>query len=159
MKNLLHVKLAGIVISCLALLMPLMVVGGVAADVVPACTSSNISNYVQEGVNDATGQEGCGQAGGNIDDSVSAIASKVVNVFSIIVGVVAVIMVIYGGFRYIISGGDSGRVGTAKNTLIYAIIGLIIVALAQLIVRYVLSTANSIGTTTTVGLAVNSLIR
>jgi len=62
--------------------------------------------------------------------------------------VAAVIMIIVGGFRYITSGGDSTRVGGAKNTLIYAIVGLIIVALAQAIVHFVLNnatTANSPG--------------
>ena len=48
-------------------------------------------------------------------------------------------MIIYGGFRYITSGGSSEGVGAAKSTLIYAIIGLIIVALAQLIVQFVLT--------------------
>ena len=52
---------------------------------------------------------------------------------AIIVGVVAIIMIIVGGFRYITSGGDSSKVGSAKNTIIYAIIGLILVALAQII--------------------------
>jgi hypothetical protein len=52
-------------------------------------------------------------------------------------------MIIYGGFKYITSGGDSGNVSGAKNTLVYAIVGLIIVALAQFIVHYVLSTAAS----------------
>jgi hypothetical protein len=55
-------------------------------------------------------------------------------------------MIIYGGFRYITSGGDSGRVGNAKNTLIYAIIGLVIVALAQLIVHFVLNQATTVTT-------------
>lgn len=63
----------------------------------------------------------------------------IINVFSIIVGIVAVIMIIIGGFRYITSGGNSEKVTSAKNTLIYAIVGLIIVALAQIIVRFVLS--------------------
>jgi hypothetical protein len=48
-------------------------------------------------------------------------------------------MIIIGGFRYITSGGDSGSVSSAKNTVLYAIVGLIIVALAQVIVRFVLS--------------------
>jgi hypothetical protein len=48
-------------------------------------------------------------------------------------------MIIIGGFQYITSSGDSGKVGTAKNTILYAIIGLVIVALAQFIVRFVLS--------------------
>ena len=72
------------------------------------------------------------------DNTLNNLVAQVVNVFSIIVGVVAVIMMIYAGFRYITSGGDSGKVGESKNTLIYAIVGLIIVALAQFIVKFIL---------------------
>jgi hypothetical protein len=57
----------------------------------------------------------------------------------VIVGVAAVIMIIIGGFRYITSSGDSASVNSAKNTILYAIIGLVIVALAQVIVRFVLN--------------------
>ncbi len=66
------------------------------------------------------------------------IIALVINIFSVIVGVAAVIMIIVGGLRYIISGGDSGNVTSAKNTILYAIIGLVVVALAQFIVRFVL---------------------
>ncbi len=65
----------------------------------------------------------------------------IVNVFSVIVGVVAVVMIIWGGLRYITSGGDSGKITSAKNTIIYAVIGLIVVALAQFIVQFVLGKA------------------
>lgn len=85
------------------------------------------------------GQTGCGGGGVDAEGTISNVATKVVNVFSVLVGAVAVIMIIYGGFRYITSGGDSGSVGNAKNTLIYAIVGLIVVALAQLIVRIVIN--------------------
>jgi cytochrome bd-type quinol oxidase subunit 2 len=64
---------------------------------------------------------------------------QVINIFSVIVGVTAVIMIIVGGFRYITSGGSDASVTSAKNTILYAIIGLIIVALSQLIVRFVLN--------------------
>jgi hypothetical protein len=52
-------------------------------------------------------------------------------------------MIIWGGFKYITSGGDTGNVSGAKNTLIFAIVGLIIVALAQFVVHFVLNTATS----------------
>jgi len=71
--------------------------------------------------------------------NVNGIIKTVINVFSFVVGVVAVIMIIVGGFRYITSGGDSGNVSSAKNTIIYAIIGLVVVALAQFIVQFVLN--------------------
>jgi hypothetical protein len=85
----------------------------------------------------------CTPTSGDGSTGLSNIAKKITNLFSLIVGAIAIIMIIYGGFRYITSGGDSGKVGSAKNTLIYAIIGLIIVALAQLIVRFVLTQTNS----------------
>lgn len=108
------------------------------------CT--NIGNKLAEGVDAAAGtpnQTDCQ----NTDTSTTGIkrlAANIVNILSIIIGIVAVIMIIFGGFRYITSGGDSGRVGNAKNTLIYAIVGLIIVALAQVIVRFVLSAGTSL---------------
>ena len=72
---------------------------------------------------------------------VDEIIRLVINVFSLIVGVISVIMIIIGGLKYITSGGDSGNVSGAKNTILYAIIGLVIVALAQVIVRFVLDKA------------------
>lgn len=82
----------------------------------------------------------CNDTGGPAsgEPDLEQIVATVINIFSLIVGIVAVIMIIYGGFRYITSGGDSGNIGTAKNTILYAIVGLIIVALAQVIVRFVL---------------------
>jgi hypothetical protein len=56
-----------------------------------------------------------------------------------LVGIVAVIMIIVGGLRYITSGGNDASVTSAKNTILYAIIGLVIVALAQVLVRFTLS--------------------
>jgi hypothetical protein len=107
------------------------------------CQTDNIvQNGLGTGIDQTTGVNGsCTDSTTTGAGSLEAVAKKVVNIFSIIVGIVAVIFVIYGGFRYITSGGDSGSVGNAKNTLIYALVGLVIVALAQLIVHYVLSTA------------------
>jgi hypothetical protein len=113
--------------------------------------ADTITGNLCTGVEDAaqSGAAGCGNAGnGNGTDALKNVAARITNVFSVIVGIAAVIMIIYGGFRYITSGGDSGRVGSAKNSLIYAIIGLIIVALAQIIVHYVINTA----TTSTTGI-------
>jgi hypothetical protein len=72
------------------------------------------------------------------NSKINSILKLVINLFSLVVGVVAVIMIIIGGLRYITSGGESSNVSTAKNTIIYAIVGLVIVALAQFIVHFVL---------------------
>lgn len=86
------------------------------------------------------GQKGtCNSSNANAANNVTKIVALAVNIFSWVIGVVAVFAIIYGGFRYITSGGESAGVTSAKNTILYAIIGLVIVALAQLIVRFVLS--------------------
>lgn len=70
---------------------------------------------------------------------INDILHTIINLFSMVVGVISVIMIIYGGFKYITSGGDSGNVGNARNTIVYALVGLVIVALAQFMVRFVLT--------------------
>ncbi len=77
--------------------------------------------------------------GGDATSKFNNFVHTVVNLLSAIVGVVAVIMIIVGGLRYITSGGNDASVTGAKNTILYAIIGLIIVALAQIIVRFTLN--------------------
>lgn len=67
-----------------------------------------------------------------------SIFSTVVNVLLFIIGAISVIMLIIGGIRYTISAGDSGNVTAAKNTIMYAIIGLIVAFLAYAIVNWVL---------------------
>jgi len=85
--------------------------------------------------------------GGNCVDpqpgpSVESTIKVVVNILSLIVGVVSVIMIIIGGLKYITSSGDSNNVQGAKNTILYAIIGLVVVLLAQVIVRFVIVTVS-----------------
>jgi len=92
---------------------------------------------------DATGAN-CNVDPGGTNSKLNTLLTNVVNLFSIVVGVVAVIMIIFGGFRYITSGGESSKVSGAKNSIIYAIVGLVIVALAQFIVHYVLAKATNL---------------
>jgi cytochrome bd-type quinol oxidase subunit 2 len=74
----------------------------------------------------------------------TSLIKKIINIFSVIVGVIAVIMIIIGGLKYITSGGESSNVSGAKNTIIYAIVGLVVVALAQFIVHFVLANTAAI---------------
>lgn len=87
-------------------------------------------------------------SGNTAAERIDQIVSQVINLLSLAVGVVAVIMIIVGGFKYITSGGDSGNVTGAKNTILYAVVGLIVVALAQVIVRFVVDRATLTGNTT-----------
>jgi hypothetical protein len=79
-------------------------------------------------------------AGTNVTDLVN----QVIDIFSWIVGIVSVLAIIYGGFRYITSGGDASGVSAAKNTILYAIVGLVIVAIAQLIVKFVIGSLENV---------------
>lgn len=76
---------------------------------------------------------------------VDSIVTDVVNFLSWFVGIVSVIMIIVGGFRYITSGGSNDKVSGAKSTIIYALIGLILVALAQFIVNFVIARVTNTG--------------
>jgi hypothetical protein len=61
----------------------------------------------------------------------------IVNILLFLVGAVAVIMLVIGGFRYVMSGGDQNAVTSAKNTILYAIIGIVIAILAYAAVEFV----------------------
>lgn len=72
-------------------------------------------------------------------DGSAAIIPRVINLMLFIVGVLAVIMLIWGGIRYVISGGDATKVKDAKNTILYAIVGLIVAILGYAVVNWVIS--------------------
>lgn len=72
-------------------------------------------------------------------NKINDIVHTIINLISAVVAIVAVVMIIFGGLRYITSGGNDANVTSAKNTILYAIIGLVIVALAQILVRFTLS--------------------
>ncbi len=67
-----------------------------------------------------------------------SVFTTIVNVLLFLIGAISVIMLIYGGIRYTTSGGNSANVTAAKNTIMYAIIGLIVAFLAFAVVNWVL---------------------
>ena len=64
--------------------------------------------------------------------------STITNVLLFIVGAIAVIMIVIGGLRYVTSGGNQNAVTAAKNTILYAIIGIIVAILAYAAINFVL---------------------
>jgi hypothetical protein len=88
-------------------------------------------------------------SGGSCDgaeDGLTPVIKTVVNGLLFVVGVASVITLIIGGLRYTLAGGDQQAVGAAKNTILYAIIGLIVAIMAYAIANYVVSAVE--GTTT-----------
>ncbi len=123
------------------LLTPVAAIATVSAQSTnPNCTgtTSNISGCLSEGACLGTDAQTC-TAASNPNGQVNSLITTIINILSLVVGVVSVVMIIIGGLRYITSGGDSGNVTNAKNTILYAIVGLVIVALAQIIVHFVLA--------------------
>lgn len=117
-------------IPAIALLLAVPMIGLVSVPAHADTAKEEACKAINNGNKDCNEKKAEGQINRTINN--------VVNLFSVVVGVVAVIMIIVGGFKYITSNGDSSQITSAKNTIIYAIIGLVVVAFAQIIVRFVL---------------------
>jgi len=94
------------------------------------------ANQVQKGADDATKDSGIKSA--KVADA-PTLVSTVTNALLFIIGAISVIMIIVGGIRYVISNGDSAQITAAKNTILYAVIGLVIALLAYAIVNFVVT--------------------
>ena len=69
----------------------------------------------------------------------NGVFTNITNTILYIVGIISIIMLIFGGIRYVTSGGDSKKVTDAKNTILYAILGLVVALLSFAIVNFVLN--------------------
>lgn len=97
-----------------------------------ACNNkSGANSAVCSGVNNAnpiTGQNG--------------VLIRAVRIITIIAGIAAVIMMMVGGFMFITSAGDAGKATSGRNTIIYAFVGLLVIALSQAIITLFVNTTN-----------------
>lgn len=87
----------------------------------------------------AKAQEGVKGVNPGAETELMPMISTILNVVFGVVGIVAVIMIIIGGVNYTMSQGDTQKIQKAKNTIMYGIIGLVIVLLAFAIVNFVLN--------------------
>lgn len=119
----------------------------------PALASADCSPDTSSTKSAITGGINCAAGAGNQSPaSLDTTIHNILEVLSTVVGIAAIFMIIVAGLRYITSAGDAEKVKSAKRGLLYAIIGLVIVALAQVIVYFVLTeaakpTTNSTDTT------------
>ena len=122
-------------------------IGLMAAAAMIAPVTAPVAVYAADGdltKNLCSGTDLTLSGGGSCQDSnaesrVNETITLALNIFSSIVGIIAVVMIIVGGVKYITSQGESANVTSAKNTILYALVGLVVVALAQVIVRFVLN--------------------
>jgi len=131
MKKLLKTFVITIVTS-LPLLAPVL------APPIVTYAASGIQNNVCTGSSLSFTGTTCSTTTTGAQGGINRIVKLIVNLFSVVVGIIAVIFIIIGGIKYVTSGGEANNITAAKNTIMYAIVGLVVVALAQLIVRFVL---------------------
>jgi hypothetical protein len=99
---------------------------------VMGATSLAVNSDLQKGVNNA-------KPGGTPADldGAGGVFSTAANILIYLTGAIAVIVVVYGGLRYVTSTGDASRVKQAKDTIVYGITGLVIALLAYAIVNFI----------------------
>lgn len=120
--------------ASLMIVASLMFVSGslVAIAEAPAVHADTISD-IKAGV---TGSGGSGAK--NQGSQVAVVIRVVVNILLFLIGAFAVIMIVIAGFRYVASNGDANTVSSAKNTILYAVIGLVVAFLAYALVNFVI---------------------
>lgn len=113
-----------------------LVVGPVSSPVSAQCDPNNQT---------LAGGAACSKPTGANEDLFGdgSIFTTIVNLLLFIIGAVAVIMLIIGGIRYTLSGGKDTEVQAAKNTILYAIIGIVVAFIAYAVVNWVLTSLGS----------------
>ena len=127
MKKTLRTAFAGL------LLVPVLALG-----VTVIAGSGDVSAQINNGLNAANPGTGPTNLTGT-----DGVFTTVVNVLLFVIGAISVIMLIYGGIRYTTSGGNANSVTAAKNTIMYAIIGLIVAIFAYAIVNWVVGASTN----------------
>lgn len=103
-----------------------------AVDVLePVCRDNPGADVCQSNTNQSTDS--------NAIYGPDGVLTKVANLIAVVVGIASVIMIIISGFKYITSSGDPSNIKSAKDTLMFAIVGIVITVSARAIVLFVLS--------------------
>lgn len=109
----------------------------VPATAMAASPFSGSKDAACKGINfDGTTAASCAEGVG--DAKINTTLGRAINLFSAIIGIIAVVMIMIGGIKYMTSQGDPNQATAARNTILYAAIGIVVAVLAQVIVRFVL---------------------
>lgn len=127
-------KLARAFLLVPALAVTLGVLSPVAVSAAECPTDIKVSGGIQEGVNCAKPTKARDNLFGK-----DGIFVTVTNILLFIIGAIAVVMLIIGGIRYVVSNGDQNAVTSAKNTILYAVIGIVVAFLAFAAVQFVVN--------------------
>lgn len=128
-----------------AVLLPAMVLTvGLVSQPVPAHAA--FEKGLSDGASSAQGKDQQGDAATLFGEGgQGGIFRTITNVMLFLIGAISVIMLIIGGIRYVVSGGDSTAVQNAKNTILYAIVGVVVAILAYAVVNFVITSFSNGG--------------
>jgi hypothetical protein len=135
MKNIIKKSLQAL------LIVPVLALGvSVTSGLLVAPAANAVAGCTTDASGGAAGGAGCAQGTDQQADlfGPTGIFKTITNVLLFIIGAVSVIMLIIGGIRYVVSGGDSSAVTGAKNTILYAIVGIVVALLAYALVNFVI---------------------
>jgi hypothetical protein len=107
-----------------AVLMQPDIAGAAPVDVLETCKSGKADSEVCKGTN---------------KNSLFDLIQNIINLLLMAIGIIAVIMIIIGGIRYTTSAGDPGQAKSARDTIVYAVVGLVIAVMSYAIVNFVLA--------------------
>lgn len=127
MKNIIKMTLATLMIT------PMLALGFGAVSPTTQTVAAESGSFIESVLNGLREVD----PGGETD--LMTLIGRIINGLLFCLGIVSVLMIIYGGIRYTISGGDSNSVVAAKNTILYAVIGLVVAMMAYAIVNFVVS--------------------
>lgn len=116
----------------------------IASMVAPSASALSSSQSLQTFAVGVSAQDqvkkGIDNAGGTVNNfNIGTAITNIVNIMLYALGAIAVIMIVVGGIRYTTSNGDSNGIQSAKNTILYAVAGLVVAILAYAIVNFVVS--------------------
>lgn len=112
---------------------------GVSLLMQPDAALAVFDKGLSDGAQSAQGKDQQGDAASLFGDGGNGgIFRTITNVMLFIIGAISVIMLIIGGIRYVVSGGDSTKVQEAKNTILYSIVGVVVAILAYAVVQFVI---------------------
>lgn len=121
--------------------------GGVTADDAPSGIGGGgvTADDAPSGIGDSAGSDSSGGGGSSSSlcgatkqDDAPDIIKNVITTILIVLGMVAVIMIVIGGIRYTTSNGDASAIKSAKDTILYAVIGLVVAIFSFAIVNFVI---------------------
>ncbi len=117
-------------------LLGLTLVAGVSTLLItgaPLAVEATTTSNIKDGVGGVGGNDP-----GNQGSQVTVVIKNVINILLFLIGMIAVIMIVIAGLRFVTANGDSNTISSARNTVLYAVVGIIVAVAAYAIVNFIL---------------------